>query len=503
MAPSATKKARLRVFAPKVRTGCVTCKKRRKKCDEEKPVCRRCREEDYVCDGYPSTVVATKQQQQQQQHKPKSHCLMSNNNGSLSVHKLPGDASVHYFQHHFFTFTVHDMMDLPKATTFWTTTLVTLQQHNSFLQPAITALGATHWLFLTGVGTTNHLQKFVIDQYNQAIAELIRSMARGRHSEIEPILACCLVFVCLESLRGNQSEAIRHLEAGSRLFGEQLQSRTSEPALQWLAAMFQSLGNQAALFAERQILRDLTPFLPVPECDSSQAFTQLDEANEALDRLDNAFNRMCWRNPGNCQETARCPDNCDCVDCLEWKAFVSQVATFSMQFQPLVRRIEAQGDLGQRQRLSRLQLVEKAWQIIVEETDECGEHFRPQDSDELLNLIERILNLSARRPTFSLSADIIPAIIDVYDYSPSAERRTRAIKLLRSYQLREVVFTSEQVADFLEHHFSQLCLAETKPDADESSPRPRDKATTLECLPYTPSLRSQMWETSSARITNF
>lgn len=347
------------------------------------------------------------------------------------------------------------------------------------------------------------MQKFVIDQYNQAIAELIRSMARGRHSEIEPILACCLVFVCLESLRGNQSEAIRHLEAGSRLFGEHLQSRTSEPALQWLAAMFQSLGNQAALFAERQILRDLTPFLPVLECDSSQPFTQLDEANEALDRLDNAFNRMCWRNPEGCQDAVRCPDNCDCVECLEWKAFVSQVATFGMQFQPLVTRIEAEGDLGQRQRLSRLQLVEKAWQIIVEETDECGEHFRPQDSDELLDLIERILNLSARRPTFSLSADIIPAIIDVYDYSPSAERRTRAIKLLRCYQLREVVFTSEQVADFLEHHLSQLCLADTKPDADESSPRPRDKATTLERLPNTPSLRSQMWETSSARITDF
>ncbi|KAG9570690.1 amidase signature enzyme, partial [Aureobasidium melanogenum] len=32
--------------------GCVTCKKRRVKCDEEKPECRRCRNRNVVCEGY-------------------------------------------------------------------------------------------------------------------------------------------------------------------------------------------------------------------------------------------------------------------------------------------------------------------------------------------------------------------------------------------------------------------------------------------------------------------
>ncbi|KAH0194789.1 amidase signature enzyme, partial [Aureobasidium melanogenum] len=32
--------------------GCVTCKKRRVKCDEEMPECRRCRNRDVVCEGY-------------------------------------------------------------------------------------------------------------------------------------------------------------------------------------------------------------------------------------------------------------------------------------------------------------------------------------------------------------------------------------------------------------------------------------------------------------------
>ncbi|KAI1138593.1 hypothetical protein F5Y05DRAFT_404278 [Hypoxylon sp. FL0543] len=36
----------------KVRTGCVTCKKRRVKCDETKPYCGRCQKSGYVCGGY-------------------------------------------------------------------------------------------------------------------------------------------------------------------------------------------------------------------------------------------------------------------------------------------------------------------------------------------------------------------------------------------------------------------------------------------------------------------
>ncbi|KAI1411941.1 hypothetical protein F5Y13DRAFT_53151 [Hypoxylon sp. FL1857] len=36
----------------KVRTGCVTCKRRRVKCDERKPYCGRCEKSGYVCAGY-------------------------------------------------------------------------------------------------------------------------------------------------------------------------------------------------------------------------------------------------------------------------------------------------------------------------------------------------------------------------------------------------------------------------------------------------------------------
>ncbi|KAH7258891.1 uncharacterized protein BKA55DRAFT_506319 [Fusarium redolens] len=41
-----------RASRPKVRSGCLTCKTRRVKCDEGKPACARCIRGDFVCDGY-------------------------------------------------------------------------------------------------------------------------------------------------------------------------------------------------------------------------------------------------------------------------------------------------------------------------------------------------------------------------------------------------------------------------------------------------------------------
>ena len=45
-------KPRIRKLAPKVRTGCKTCKRRRVKCDEKKPICVRCDKLGLTCEGY-------------------------------------------------------------------------------------------------------------------------------------------------------------------------------------------------------------------------------------------------------------------------------------------------------------------------------------------------------------------------------------------------------------------------------------------------------------------
>ncbi|OAA78575.1 C6 zinc finger domain protein [Akanthomyces lecanii RCEF 1005] len=57
--PNEETRPRRKRWAPKVKTGCVTCRVRRVKCDETKPHCKRCTAYGYVCDGYvtPTTSV--------------------------------------------------------------------------------------------------------------------------------------------------------------------------------------------------------------------------------------------------------------------------------------------------------------------------------------------------------------------------------------------------------------------------------------------------------------
>lgn len=50
--PTTSKQAKARS-----KTGCITCRKRKKKCDEAKPACRSCVNNNIVCAGYPPVEV--------------------------------------------------------------------------------------------------------------------------------------------------------------------------------------------------------------------------------------------------------------------------------------------------------------------------------------------------------------------------------------------------------------------------------------------------------------
>ncbi|KAL5333654.1 hypothetical protein BJX70DRAFT_49638 [Aspergillus crustosus] len=45
---------RKRVFSNRTKTGCMTCRKRKKKCDEQHPACNNCIRGSFVCEGYSS-----------------------------------------------------------------------------------------------------------------------------------------------------------------------------------------------------------------------------------------------------------------------------------------------------------------------------------------------------------------------------------------------------------------------------------------------------------------
>jgi len=442
-----------------------TSKQRRKKCDEEKPICRRCRDEEFICDGYADPSAAglgsTDEAKLCVDAVIHQHCRRM-----LEQRTFPGDPAVLYFHQHFFTHTIPELMDVPHSRAFWNETVIASLQHASFIQPAVAALGAAHWVFISGF-SHHQVQDFISGQYSQAISYMAPHMVPGRSPIFSHIMTCCLLFVCLESLRGNQSVALRHMESGSRLLLEHLDPQTeSDPGLHRLALIFHTLGNQAGLFSESRVIPDPAPHRSSFDQDSvtfAEALTTMAEADEVLDKLDNYYNNMIWTEHSNCLHYAGgrcwCPYGCECRGCLEWKAFELRVKSFDSRLQPLVAGLS--GHPQEQQSLLRLRLLNKVWQWTVHDgsrdhAQEDSDQLKTTVSNDLLELAERILTLTALRPTYSLAADTIPTLITVFDICRDPASKRRIIQLLRAYPRTEIIFNSDNVAAYLEHHMSQM-----------------------------------------------
>lgn len=55
--PLPTPGAQVKVTKGRSKTGCITCRRRKKKCDETKPACLNCQKNAVVCEGYPPKEI--------------------------------------------------------------------------------------------------------------------------------------------------------------------------------------------------------------------------------------------------------------------------------------------------------------------------------------------------------------------------------------------------------------------------------------------------------------
>ncbi|KAL2208050.1 hypothetical protein CC79DRAFT_1333857 [Sarocladium strictum] len=242
------KKPRRRAFAPKVRTGCLTCRIRRKKCDEEKPVCKRCVAAGVKCDGY--APVPTKSSgagalkkskpstQPANQHEVIRSTLMplgqhdstssgSSRDSSTSPQPLldyqarmpspsgiylldtttdpillASDPSSRVFFHHFRTHVLTDLIRLVDANDFWVAEVLPLCYTEPAVLHAITALGAAHTSFLSQQKTSNHISNSVLpasvlhnhqsnheqaaaQHYNYAIRQILDNLESRGTQDVE------------------------------------------------------------------------------------------------------------------------------------------------------------------------------------------------------------------------------------------------------------------------------------------------------------------------------
>ncbi|KAF2185302.1 hypothetical protein K469DRAFT_739026 [Zopfia rhizophila CBS 207.26] len=211
---------RARRYGAKVKTGCITCKIRRVKCDEKKPNCLRCISTGRKCDGYA---------QNKKDFQFQALSLSQASSFRYTVPMFSGfDDNVHYleFYHHCAGPTLSSKFD----NEFWSRISLQMAQSEPAVRHALIALGYLH---KTEPGNLKHARSgFAADHeprtllfhYNRSVRCLVDRMAEPSYSR-EVGLVTCVLFICIEFLRGNYHTAFTHLRSGLKIISEWQQGR--------------------------------------------------------------------------------------------------------------------------------------------------------------------------------------------------------------------------------------------------------------------------------------
>ena len=224
------KKKRKRKWAPKVRTGCITCRARRVKCDETRPGCRRCEAWGKKCEGYGTVNAITLQ-------SPSPSSSSSPSSSALSLTPQPdipvGPPGLRPSRHAKFMFELMRRRTADQVAgtfdhSFWNMDVLRAAHVYPAIWHATLALAAMNHAVMSAPGparspsqiTESQDYAFAVDQYSRGINHIISITQQKQlsYANKETLLLASLLFAAVCSLQGEHSQAIMHGHNGLRLF---------------------------------------------------------------------------------------------------------------------------------------------------------------------------------------------------------------------------------------------------------------------------------------------
>lgn len=194
---------RKRASTPRSKNGCATCRQRRVKCDERRPVCQRCTKAEFTCTYSGGTA-----------HQPLApQDVVSSALAALpvAVYKLPFSVpgspderkALHYYHN-------HAAMNLSGFVTigFWNRFVLERCQVEPVVRHSIIALCQAHLEY----GTQDTLVSFS-DSSLRAYCKAIRRLRKFIEDQAKPsrivVLLCCIVFMTLTRFGVKTSPLVR------------------------------------------------------------------------------------------------------------------------------------------------------------------------------------------------------------------------------------------------------------------------------------------------------
>lgn len=419
---------------------------RRVKCDEEKPICRRCINEKFKCDGY-----AMPPRRKNAKHKaPSAVAQQPKLSPTISEMTFSTDWERFYF-HHFLHWTAKQLLSSPDVSNFWLRHAFPLAHDCKAIRYSMVAVGASHRLFMTrssGHLKPSELERLAIHQYNKAISVIMPSMSADSVYNRHCILICCLLFVSVEGLMGRSDHLVRHLRSGNQLLSSSLNDGTPDECAEngKLIEIFSRLSTEASNFCGKNVVSGVSQWYQVntnPNMTSEHPFRDLDEASYELQRLGVRRTDNAWYSRVECED-----DDTDDVEGEKRRVIIHEnFDTWNSRFEamPCVN-LSAQSN----SQLSNLRLGQEFWKLTNAVLIGDGPISNPAIFHDFMAAATSAAEplIAMNQPTFSLDGDLISGLNFVAALAISPEVvdvKTRALDLLRRLDRREGVWDSRDV----------------------------------------------------------
>ncbi|KAI8721312.1 Zn(2)-C6 fungal-type domain-containing protein [Fusarium sp. LHS14.1] len=228
---------RKRAFHPRKRTGCITCRIRRVRCDEQKPSCNRCLSTGRKCDGYADSNSTDLPSPPTSVNASSSETRMPRRNAAIPMSlglPLPRRNDEELRSYRFFLdVTASEFAGVFDAD-FWLTDIPRTCHSDPAIWHAVVSLGAAHQGYLVSRGSAraDSASPFAVYQYYQAVKHLVHlPSSRTPPEERWRALIASVLFTYLCSIQGLHSQSGVHLAAAKSLLRELQNSDPSRSKL--------------------------------------------------------------------------------------------------------------------------------------------------------------------------------------------------------------------------------------------------------------------------------
>ncbi|KAI1414888.1 hypothetical protein F5Y13DRAFT_196845 [Hypoxylon sp. FL1857] len=445
---------RTRESTSKVRTGCSTCKARRVKCDEAKPICRRCAVGGRKCE-YSTARTAPPRRNMITVYLPpmqRQPVCVVNNRGLDFFHQ-----------------NLAVKLDGQFDSKFWSKLVLQLSHSEPSIRHAVSAISVTYHDIESSlqhpagyVNSNPEAQR----EWSLAIKSLSSRIQVQPNSNLVP-LVCCLLFTCIEFLRGNVESSMLHVQSGINILaalrrnsdaasdlGPNFSSNDLEAIEDHIVPMFSGLNVLCSLAGK------ITPPMYAPTVKEDSPHEGLAHSRRRLFEISDT----CIRFIGKASLKAAMFQT-DIDDLVEQVKLQTRLDTWRDKLDELLQRMQAAGNPVKQDALNLLLAHYKViyiWMRVCTSAGETATDSYHADFEELVHYAEQIAKPGVGMATPQLLSFDIQILGPLYYAALKCRHRAtrrRALEMLQLAPRREGLWnahhayvTAKRVIELEERH---------------------------------------------------